>query len=492
MDNEEESNLIESLRQRYRREAQIAIEDAKTKTKQEMNDLFVEKMKLLEEEVRKWKCIAEGLSEDQPHLEMDNDPKAPLLRYIMEGVTARILISLLIITRCIERSKKNSVMGQKNLKWQLIERRSSFLPFRLMSWFLTLPSQRALITATEKLMSKLPNLTLRMENSAAKKKIIKSKQFHSSFQRAPCLTVHLTLPSLPLIPHVTLSVDQRQSRGLFGKEYTVYNINTHMKIGLLLNSGTAASASDASNDQQSQVIHFIQFRRYSDFVTLHSNLEKKFPRNILPPLPPKVSTSSSSQPSSSSGSSSEKKQTEYRKRWLSLWLQYILLNGTFQRSELVKDFLISGGENSAAQTSAALWETGPLTDNNLPLDFGDEEESPPLPSRLVSVDSKTGIPSPPSSSSASSSITLDVINEAAFYKSTQETHTVLRSVALFPAYLCLPLLTMTTEIVTNWNQTSASPWMLARVSSLSTVMSSKLNTTLLVPWLVWLKLKTVT
>ena len=87
MENDEDSNqLIESLRQRYRREAQVAIEDAKNKTKQEMSDLFVEKIKLLEEEARKWKCIAEGLSEDQPHLENDNDPKAPLLRYIMEGV----------------------------------------------------------------------------------------------------------------------------------------------------------------------------------------------------------------------------------------------------------------------------------------------------------------------------------------------------------------------------------------------------------------------
>jgi hypothetical protein len=272
-----------------------------------------------------------------------------------------------------------------------------------------------------------------MENSAAKKKIIKSKQFHSSFQRAPCLTVHLTLPSLPLIPHVTLSVDQRQSRGIFGKEYTVYNISTHMKFGLLLNSGTTATAataaSEASHDQQQQVIHFIQFRRYSDFVTLHSNLEKKFPRNILPPLPPKVSTKSSSSASPPSGaSSSEKKLTESRRRWLSLWLQYILLNGTFQRSELVKDFLISGENSSSAQSSShpsSLWETGPLTDANLPLDFADEDESP-LPSRLVSVDSKTGIPQSPPSSSSSSSTTLDVINEAAFYKSTQETHTVLR------------------------------------------------------------------
>jgi hypothetical protein len=127
MDNEEESNLIESLRQRYRREAQIAIEDARNKTKQEMNEIFVEKMRLLEEEARKWKCIAEGLSEEQPHFETETDPKAPLLRYIMEGVGLESSADLIPwLFRFIERLKKSLVMVQKNLKLQRIELR--FLP----------------------------------------------------------------------------------------------------------------------------------------------------------------------------------------------------------------------------------------------------------------------------------------------------------------------------------------------------------------------------
>jgi hypothetical protein len=263
-------------------------------------------------------------------------------------------------------------------------------------------------------MSRLPNLTLRMETSAAKKKIIKSKQFHSSFQRAPCLTVHLNLPSLALIPHVTLTIDQRQSSGLFGKEYTVYNINTVVKVGPLLQNKRD------SESQMDQLVTFVQCRRYSDFVTLHANLQKKFPRNIIPPLPPKVTTtppsssSSRPQPSSSSGTSGgEKAQLESRRRCLSLWLQYVLLNGTFQSCDLVKEFVASGGPSSG------LWETsGPSPDTILPGDFIDEDEV--VSNRHSSVDSsKSGIPPPPSS-------TIDVINEAAYYKCTQETHTVLR------------------------------------------------------------------
>lgn len=238
-----------------------------------------------------------------------------------------------------------------------------------------------------------------MENAAAKKKLIKAKNFHSSFQRAPCLTVHLTLPSLSLIPQVTLAVDQRQSSGLFGKEYTVYKITTNLKIAML----HAKRDSDAQNEQ----ITFTQFRRYSDFVNLHSSLQKKFPRMVLPPLPPKVSTKSTSPTSLSS----EKKQNESRRRWLTLWLQYILLNANFQRCDLVKDFVIAGDSSQLSN----LWETGNFAETTVPLDFGDDDE---VSHRHSSVDSKSGIP-PPSS-------TVDVINEAAFYKSTQETHTVLR------------------------------------------------------------------
>lgn len=85
MENDEEQTKIEQLRQRYRREAHLAIEDAKQKTKLEIEEKYDEKIKILEEEIRKWKSIAEGLSEE-PQLELENDPKAPLLKYIMEGV----------------------------------------------------------------------------------------------------------------------------------------------------------------------------------------------------------------------------------------------------------------------------------------------------------------------------------------------------------------------------------------------------------------------
>jgi hypothetical protein len=80
---------------------------------------------------------------------------------------------------------------------------------------------------------------------------------------------------------------------------------------------------------------------------------------------------------------------------------------------LVKEFVASGGPSSG------LWETsGPSPDTILPGDFIDEDEV--VSNRHSSVDSsKSGIPPPPSS-------TIDVINEAAYYKCTQETHTVLR------------------------------------------------------------------
>jgi hypothetical protein len=266
-------------------------------------------------------------------------------------------------------------------------------------------------------MSKLPNLTLRLETPASKKKVIKSKQFHSSFQRAPCLTVHLNLPTPALIPHVTLTIDQRQSSGLFGKEYTVYHISTIMKVGLLLHNRRESE----SSPHLEQLLSFVQCRRYSDFVTLHANLQKKFPRNIIPPLPPKVSTTppssgSKHQPSSSSGGGNEKALLESRRRWLSLWLQYILLNGAFQRCDLVKEF-VAPGDPVASRPPGLVWETGPSPDTLLPGDFVDDDEV--VSNRHSSVDSKSGIAPPPSS-------TVDVINEAAYYKCTQETHTVLR------------------------------------------------------------------
>jgi hypothetical protein len=83
---EEEANGYEQLRQRYRREAHMAIEDAKSKTKTEMEEMYFERIKLLEDEVRRWKCVAEAVSDEPLAPDVETDPKAPLLRYIMEGV----------------------------------------------------------------------------------------------------------------------------------------------------------------------------------------------------------------------------------------------------------------------------------------------------------------------------------------------------------------------------------------------------------------------
>lgn len=264
-------------------------------------------------------------------------------------------------------------------------------------------------------MSKLPNLSLRMENPSGRKKKIKAKQFHSSYLRAPCLTVHITLPTLPLIPCVSLSVDQKQSSGLFGKEYAVYNISTQMMVTVL-----------KTESDQVQILQFLQSRRYSDFVTLHSNLQKKFPRNVIPPLPPKVGTNNPSPSKSTNTNSNDNSLTESRRRWLCLWLQYILLHGSFQKCELTKQFIVSeekpqkfsNNSNSKRHSPSTLWETS--TGNEISTQFDNLDDEDNLPNRQSSVDNKS------SSINSSTNTSNDSMNEAAYYKCTQEAHTVAR------------------------------------------------------------------
>ena len=83
MQHDNESCAIEQLRQRYRREAQLAIEEARTKAIAEVSQTLNYKVKLLEDEVRQWKAVAEALSSDDRGGETK---QAPLIKYIMENV----------------------------------------------------------------------------------------------------------------------------------------------------------------------------------------------------------------------------------------------------------------------------------------------------------------------------------------------------------------------------------------------------------------------
>lgn len=83
MESDSDANVIEQLRQRYRKEAQIAIEEARTKAVKDVTESFTFKIRSLEDEVRQWKAVAEALSSDE---DGPNTPQTPLIKYIMENV----------------------------------------------------------------------------------------------------------------------------------------------------------------------------------------------------------------------------------------------------------------------------------------------------------------------------------------------------------------------------------------------------------------------
>jgi hypothetical protein len=80
---ESDTNVIEQLRQRYRKEAQIAIEEARSKAVKDVTESFTFKIRSLEDEVRQWKAVAEALSSDEGGADT---PQTPLIKYIMENV----------------------------------------------------------------------------------------------------------------------------------------------------------------------------------------------------------------------------------------------------------------------------------------------------------------------------------------------------------------------------------------------------------------------
>lgn len=83
MESDTDANVIEQLRQRYRKEAQIAIEEARSKAIKDVTESFSFKIKSLEDEVRQWKAVAEALSSEEGGTET---PQTPLIKYIMENV----------------------------------------------------------------------------------------------------------------------------------------------------------------------------------------------------------------------------------------------------------------------------------------------------------------------------------------------------------------------------------------------------------------------
>jgi hypothetical protein len=85
----DDENSIEQLRQRYRREAHVAIEEAKRRAKEEVEQNYALSVQSLEDEVRKWKTIAEAVSDNS-----EKDGKINLVRYVMEQVYYNFSASL--------------------------------------------------------------------------------------------------------------------------------------------------------------------------------------------------------------------------------------------------------------------------------------------------------------------------------------------------------------------------------------------------------------
>jgi hypothetical protein len=64
MDAEQQAAAAEALRLRYRREAKAAVEDAINRTRAECLSESSLQIKILEDDVRKWKAVAEAASSE--------------------------------------------------------------------------------------------------------------------------------------------------------------------------------------------------------------------------------------------------------------------------------------------------------------------------------------------------------------------------------------------------------------------------------------------
>mmetsp|Transcript_16347 Transcript_16347/g.24641 ORF Transcript_16347/g.24641 Transcript_16347/m.24641 type:complete len:1163 (+) Transcript_16347:260-3748(+) len=371
MNNEVDNDKIEQLRQRYRREAQIAVDDARNAAREETTKKYEHKIKNLEDEVRQWKAIVEALSSEESDETDDNSSKhVSLVRYIMEQIYR--------------------------------EFKREYSDGSVTSQAVTTHIKKSLISTTEKLLEKLPNLVLKLEVPSNKSK---KKEMSSTFgiHRPPCLQIVGGRP-LALVPYVMLTIDERPSTGVFNKAYVAYCIQTKVYVPDDVNNARHPCP-------QKRFFEYQQFRRYSDFLTFQYQLQRLFPRCIIPPLPPKT-------PGPRNDKIKGEKHTEARRRHLILWLQYVLLHSGLQRSPVTRSFVTTASSNTSS------WEVDPQPDG---ASHGDVEKSEATNEQvggeeevLYEGDFKNSSPG------NRASLPPDTLSEHARYKCQQEMHSVTR------------------------------------------------------------------
>lgn len=162
--------------------------------------------------------------------------------------------------------------------------------------------KNVLIVSTNTLMHKLPRMTVLLENvSVAPPPISKS---------APMLRSHAPAAQLHPVLHVSIAVPTEVAGGsLFGKSHASYGI----EVSLVAADGTE---------------QFQQKRRFSEFLALMESLTKEVKHGILPALPPKDLDSTSP------------KVTEPRRRYLTLWLRYLLHHLSYRHLSVMQNFLL--------------------------------------------------------------------------------------------------------------------------------------------------------
>lgn len=209
------------------------------------------------------------------------------------------------------------------------------------------------------MLQRLPSLVIRLENPAGNclpKRQVDGRVGSGGYSlgRPRCLQIS-NIHALPrMVSLVNVSVDEQTGSGVFSKGYISYLITVHAlprpqtspRLSLKP-SRTGSSTSNEGADPEAAAaiaLQFSQRRRYSDFVTFHAELEKRFPLCIVPPLPPK-----------SPGATVAEKRTgetipEMRQRALRLWLQHILLHGTFYKFPATREF-VTGIPTAKAKSS---------------------------------------------------------------------------------------------------------------------------------------------
>lgn len=284
------------------------------------------------------------------------------------------------------------------------------------------------MTTTEKMLQKLPGMVIRLESSnPVKKRHPDSRNSGYGLRRPPCLEISFSDAIRPrLVSLVNVTIDERSGSGVFSKGYTSYLVNVRM-----FPMGGIPSSRES---MESVIIQCMERKRYSDFVTFHAELEKRFPLSILPPLPPK----------SPGAAVAEKRKgesiPEIRQRALRLWLQHVLLHGSFHRYHATREFVtgVSTAKAKGNRESLGGWEVdGDFRSSGsgsgsggAKREVGDgggntdaSEDSDLLYEGFLESDS---LKNSRSSSTAAYEARRDALSEAVKYKCQQDKHSVAR------------------------------------------------------------------